>query len=157
MSLRRLLWLPIIVCVSLTLEPSIAVALVCGQSESLPRFTATLDPSTAPAPPAEPASISSLEIYRAKLEIYRQNDVEGYNRKLIAYGDILKRLDQKFRKALSNGVCTPVEYDTLKEQLDQELTKIGSEYIDLYHRGLTPYTEYMKWCKIEIARKRLAG
>jgi len=133
--------------------PHAARALVCGQSSELPTFTATLDPNAVPSPlPADAESSSSLELYRTKLEIYRQNIIEGYNKKLIAYGETLKALDKRFRRAMENGACSPAEYETLKDELAPELTKTGSDYLDPYYESLNAYKAWVKWYQV----KRLA-
>jgi hypothetical protein len=110
-----------------------------------------------PLPPPEPHSPSSLELYRTKLEIFLQNTVEGYNRKLIAYGKNLDLLDQRFRKAMANGVCTSTEYETLKDKLDLEQGKVGSDYIEPYHECVNAYKQYFKWYQHELARIRLSA
>src|SRR5262249_48898906 len=125
MKVGQCLWVVVVVCIGIMIGPSIAHALVCGQSGEIPTFTVTLDPNTVPSPPPEPHSPSSLELYRTKLEIFLQNTVEGYNRKLIAFGKNLDLLDQRFRNAMANGFCASTEYETLKDKLDLEQGKIG--------------------------------
>jgi len=115
---------PAILLSLLTALPcEIALADTCHQT--IPAFSATIDSSSIPDPPAQPFSQSALEIFRVKLDLYRENSVEGYNNKLVAYSISLDRLDTELRSK-----CSPAEYEAVRSQIDEQLMKVRLDYLE---------------------------
>jgi hypothetical protein len=130
----------------------------CGKA--VPDFSGALDPKGVPAVPSE-VTLTSLEIFRVQLELYRKNTVEAYNRRLLAYGDELDRLDKEARKNLASGRCPLKKYETYRDQIAERQRKIRSEYRELYDQGFAAYSEWSGWCKNqsqkELTKKQLGS
>ena len=121
----------------------------------VPVFAASIDSQSEPKPPQGPLSQEALERFRVQLDLYRKNTVEGYNAKLIAYGNTLNRFDKDLRGQLARGKCSQEQYDDLKQQISDQLEKVSSEYTAPYQAGLTTYSEYMGWYKGESRRLKI--
>jgi hypothetical protein len=139
----------------------ISTVLLCGKAwpdichQAVPDFSANIDSSSAPTPPAEPFTQGALELFRVKLDLYLKNTVEGYNNKLIAYGNSLDRLDKGLSRDLALGKCSPNDYEAARIQIDEQFTKIKTEYREPYRQGVTTYSEYIGWYKSESQRLKI--
>jgi hypothetical protein len=141
-------------CLCVTYLQQDARATPCGPPEELPRFAESLNPNSTPKPPADCAG---LGLYGADLEIFRNNTVERYNKKLIAFGSALTKADENYRNALKNGKCTAAQYEALKEGVRAEFDKIASEYLEPYNEIIFAYKEYAKVLIIKKAQCALAS
>jgi hypothetical protein len=115
----------------------------CSLSPDPPHFTETLDPDQVPKLPENASCPAGLEKYRTDLEFYRKIKIEGYNRKLISFGNNLKHADDNFRRAASNGSCSSAEYESFKSKVTIELEKIGSDYKAPYDDNIEAYKLYI--------------
>jgi hypothetical protein len=139
---------------------SILTALLCGIAlagycqQAVPVFSANIDSSNI-TPPTEPFSQGTLELFRVKLELFRKNTLEGYNNKLVAYGNSLDRFDKGLRTELARGKCSQTQYENIEIQIDEQLAKIKADYVEPYRQGVTTYSEYISWYNNQSERLRI--
>jgi hypothetical protein len=115
----------------------------CVLSPEPPHFTETLNPDKFPKLPENASCPAGIEKYRTDLEFYRKIKIEGYNRKLISFGNILKQADDNFRRVANGGSCSSAEYESYKSKVTIELEKIGNDYKAPYDDNIEAYKLYI--------------
>lgn len=122
-------------------------AVDCAQLGTLPPFSATID--AAPHAPNEPYTRAILELYRVQLDLYWENSIEGYNVKLKIYSAAIGRTDLSYRKAVKDNECSAKSYEAFRILAQNELQKVGLDYLEPYRQAMNTYREYIAWYKQE--------
>jgi hypothetical protein len=152
---RRLSWIGFL-CFGAILLPIGTVAAACSEVPLVPSFSATIDKGTFPAIISIDISLDDLRLLKGQLEVFRENDLEGYNDNLRHYLQKTKSLDKTLEIANSKGHCRQ-EYSILHQSIADELDKCGYEYLLVYKQYLVRYKVFSDIENQSIARCMLSS
>lgn len=105
------------------------------------QFEVRFSPSEHPprAKLREPITYATLGQFLADIEQYRDLAIEGFNRRLLRFGEDLNALDQSRLTLAQSGACGEPEQSALLAATSSEFRKIGRDYADIYHDAMAIY------------------
>jgi len=126
-----------------------------AETTSMPSFGASILKEQFPVYRQQPNVVSGLRTYRAELEYFRQNSLEGYNRAIQQYREQLIEADKNLEIARGTGKIATEEYTKDHGYLVSEFEKSSEkgEYLAAYYQYFKRYAEESKWVEAEIVRE----
>jgi hypothetical protein len=131
-----------------------------GCSQPLP-FAGQILQTELPQRPSSPVTGGELESHRGDWESARERVIEGYNRRLKAYGDRLVALDAKVQREELSGICAADAARLARERIIELIDLVRTDYQFVYDEAILKYKAEIAWYLqvIEILRncKSLGG
>jgi hypothetical protein len=124
-----------------------------GDEKAFPSFGETILKEQFPEYKESPDVERGLRRYKALLEYFRGEILEGYNRSVINYRQLLVDADSKLELDYKKGRITNEGYEERHDYFKKELFKSSGtgEYMAAYYTYFRKYKSELKWVNEEIA------
>ena len=109
------------------------------------------------APPQTSYSLDQLESCKINLEMFRENDLEGYNSTVIDFTNSLNAFSKELETQKRQNLITLVVYNQMEDQLNQELSKCGNggSLMKIYYQYLKQYQMLVQFVNDSILKKQI--